>query len=256
MGKWKKSTLLVAVVFVLSGTLGQAAMIELKPGDDTVVSVKEVYDLDGEKRIDVRNRKLGDVLQAVENVSGITVSINDEMVDIPVDADIRDKEWHLALQQLLKDFNIVFNFVDSKITALKVLSLHGKPDEQKSTEPSLNGQKEGVAKEMAAKSKSGKASVKGKESAVASVSDDVEKDELGRPVLVEGEYIGDTKIKIRRSYPEGFRVSVMPPTQPPGLVDNTPPPGAENTMFRPPLPTSTIKPAKDVDNTPPPGSTL
>jgi len=236
----------MGVLLALSPMLVQAEMVDLKPGASSPVSKKDVYEEGDYKVIHVKNAKLKDVLQTVENVSGIKVSINDALMDIPVDAEVQDKAWHLALQQLLRDFNIVFTFVDSDITGLKVLSLHRKAEDsgEKSAEKDKAAKVEASTSAGASGKKAGSA---GKQSP--------ELDELGRPVLTEGEYIGDTRIKIRRSYPEGFRVSVMPPNHPPGFNDNTPPPGAEGTMFRPPIPSPGVKPSPDVDNTPPPGST-
>lgn len=248
----KIMTFLFVMCVLLFTPITFAGFIELQEGSETSLSSLEILESKGSMDLLVYDKNLKDVLQAIQNKSGLKVSLDDQLLDIPVDADIQEDSWVEVLKMLLHDFNVMFNFIDSDITGVMVLSLRDGLLEQDQSVMENDGnttQESGVVSDRGgADDNTTEISKTNADQSLNSIEDD-------RPILVEGEYIGDTRIKIRRSYPEGFRVSVIPATTPPGLTDHTPPPGAEGTMFRPPIPTPGKDRPKNIDNTPPPGST-
>jgi len=240
------------LTLIACGSAFAGFMIPLPEKGKTTVSDKELsLEANGKVSIRVKKRTLKDVLQAVQNRSGIKFSVEESLLPKVIDSNVEGENWGQAVRALLKQYSVIYGMSDDKLVAVKVLESDKEgrhmdvtipppaADVQKSYPAGSVNNQRGEAVESVVPGGGG---VRSQQS--TQVQDGLSQghEAVGTGSEKRSEASADT------DEDDAYQV-------PPGLVDNSPPPGS---MAFP----ETIKPAPvipkrlppgNVDTLPPPG---
>ncbi len=102
------NTFFIAFFFLLlSAHIVDAEFVTLTKGNPSAISQTEIGKNASGVRISVQSRALRDVLQRIQNETGVTFKLDDSLLDTPVTASIQAADWRSAITELLDSFNVM-----------------------------------------------------------------------------------------------------------------------------------------------------
>lgn len=111
MGKFSKMKFAIkflVVLFVLISGINQAKaeFITLRKGNSTTIGSEIGVNPSG-VQISVQRASLRDVLQRIQNETGVSFKLDDSQLGTPVTASIQAANWKTAISELLDSFNVM-----------------------------------------------------------------------------------------------------------------------------------------------------
>ena len=242
---------LILTIFTCGSAFGGVIVPLPEKGKSTVSDKELSLETNGKVSIKVRKRALKDVLQAVQNRSGIKFSVEESLLPKVMDSNVEGEDWDQAVRALLKQYSVIYGMSDGKLVAVKVLESDKEgrhvdvtipppaADVQTSYPTGSGNDHGGAAVESVVPGGGGARSQQ-----PTPVQDGFSQghEAVGPGSEKRSEASGDT------DEDDAYQV-------PPGLVDNSPPPGSmafpEPTRPAPVIPKRL--PPGNVDTMPPPG---
>lgn len=98
---------LVLIILIFGVGQADAEFVNLTQGNPTAISQSEISPNASGVRISVQSRALRDVLQRIQNETGVTFKLDDALLGTPVTASIQAADWKTAISELLESFNVM-----------------------------------------------------------------------------------------------------------------------------------------------------
>ena len=98
---------IVFIILIIGVVHANAEFVTLTKGNPTAIGQSEIGSNASGVRISVQSRALRDVLQRIQNETGVTFKLDDVMLATPITVSIQAADWKSAISKLLESFNVM-----------------------------------------------------------------------------------------------------------------------------------------------------